>query len=474
MRALLALIVLLSAGTLTPSGAFAATQAVAPAETPALMAARRLYAKARAGPQGEGAAAAINARWNFATQLVENSRFAEGEIEFRAIEAILLPRPDTDDRNLIAIQARIANAQLGQEHWAEAAETALPAYQRALALYGPDHATTHDLRMSMGASLARLERYAESEPYVRAGFDYLRRTGGDQDAADIAATLALIYNRLNRPDEARAVVRLVEGADPIGRLINVAARADNPADEAAAWRGVLDALPAGDERRSEMEVKLAFALAMSASSSNPEPAREAAARMRVLLAYAQANALPELAREAHAVLGMALGSLEEEDAAAGEEAMTIALDRLETARRELGEDHRDTVSRRLYYAMVAASQQQAAIGLPELDRVEAWVGAHPGAFDNQNLVFISMTRALLLGAQGDTRGAYRAMARTTGAMQGVALEQIDQSRKAYLDRWGGLFQAQVKWAWRYAATLAGTPLEAPASVPAGTAGPVAD
>ena len=474
MRALLALIVLFAAGTLTPSGALAAPQAVAPAETPALMAARRLYAKARAGPQGEEATAAINARWNFATQLVENSRFAEGEAEFKAIEATLSARPDTDDRNLIAIQARIANAQLGQEHWAEAAETALPAYQRALSLYGPDHATTQDLRMSVGASLAKLERYAESEPYVRAGFDYLRRTGGDQDAADIAATLALIYNRLNRPDEARAVVRLVEGADPIGRLINVAARADTPADEAEAWRRVLDALPADDERRSEMEVKLAFALAMSASSSNPEPAREAAARMRALLAFAEANTLPDLARDAHSVLGIALGSLEDQDAAAGEQALAIALDRLETARRDLGEGHRDTVSRRLYYAMVAASQQLADIALPELDRVDAWVEAHPGAFDNQNLVFISMTRALLLGETGDIAGAYRAMARTTDTMQGVALEQIDQSRKAYLDRWGGLFQAQVKWAWRYAGTLAGTPLEAPASAPAGTAGPVAD
>ena len=470
MRAFLALFVLLFAGTLTPTDALAAVQAVAPAETPALVAARRLYAKARVGAEGDQSTAAINARWNLATQLVENSRFAEGEAEFRGIEAILLPRLGAGDRNLIAIQARIANAQLGQEHWAEAAETALPAYQHALAVYGPDHATTQDLRMVMAASLTKLERYAESEPYARAGFDYLRRTGGDQDAADIAATLALIYGRLNRPDEARAVLRLVEGADPIRRLMNDAERAEDPAEEARAWRRVLDALPADDPERTDVEVKLAFALAMSASSRNPEPAREAVRRSRALLAHAEANGLTELKDQANQLLAMGLGVLDGEDAAAGDQARAIALDRLETSRRTLGEDHKATVDARLYYAMIVSLQERPEIALAELDRVDAWIEAHPGAFDAQTVAFAAMTRAAVLGEQKDIAGAYRAMARTTEAMQGVALEQIDQSRRAYLDHWGRLFQVQVKWAWRYSATLDG----APAVATAGTAGPVAD
>ena len=458
MRAWLALFILISAEALTPSGALAAVQAGAPAETPALAAARRLYAKALKEPQGEQSTAAINARWNLATELVENSLFAEGEAEFRGIEAILLPRLGAEDRNLIAIHARIANAQLGQEHWAEAAETALPAYQHALAVYGSDHATTQDLRMVMAASLTKLERYAESEPYARAGFDYLRRTGGDQDAADIAATLALIYGRLNRPDEARAVLRLVEGADPIRRLMNEAERAEDPSEEARAWRRVLDALPADDERRADVEVKLTFALAMSASSRNPEPAREAIVRARALLARAEANGLAELRDQANQLLAMGLGFLDDEDTAAGDQARAIALERLETARRTLGEDHKDTIDARLYYAMIVSLQERPEIALAELNRIDAWIEAHPGAFDAQTIAFAALTRAAVLGEQKDIAGAYGAMARTTQAMQSVALEQIDHSRRAYLDHWGRLFQVQVKWAWRYSATLDEAPV----------------
>ncbi len=465
MRALPALIVLLSAGTLTPSGALAATQAVAPAETPALMAARRLYAKALKEPQGEQGTAAINARWTLATQLVENSLFAEGEAEFRGLEAILLPRLGADDRNLIAIQSQIANARLGQEKWAEAAEIALPAYERALALYGPDHATTHDLRMAMASSLANLKRYAESEPYARAGFDYLRRTGGDQDAADIAATLALIYDRLDRPDEARAVMRLVEGDDPIRRLFNDAERTEDPADEARAWQRVLDALPTDDARRTDVEVKLAFALAMSGSAEDPGPAREAVARARTLLARAEADGLTELRDQANQILALGLALLDDEDAAAGEQARAIALERLETARRTMGDNHKSTIDARLYYAMMASLQLPPEIVLAELDIVDAWIEANPGAFDAQTVAFAAMARAAVLGEKKDLGGAYRAMARATGAMQSVALERIDHSRRAYLDHWGRLFQVQVKWAWRYSDALDGGPVASATGTP---------
>lgn len=463
MRAFAALLILLSAGALTPTGALATVQLVAPAETPALLAARRLYAKALKEPQGEQGTAAINARWALATELTNADRHAEAEVELKGLEASLLARPGVDDRNLIAIQARIANAQVGQEHWAEAAETALPAYQRALALYGPDHATTQDLRMAMAASLTRLERLVESEPYARAGFDYLRRNGGDQEAADLATVLALIYEKLNRPDDARAVLRLVETDDPIRRLINEAERAESREDRVRAWRRVLDALPEGDARRIDVDTKLTFALGMSASRENPEPAREAVQRARALLAHAEANGLADLKAEANQLLSMGLAVLGDEDADAGHQALAMALDRLETARRELGEDDQETADRRVYYAMVAANQGRVDIALPELDRLDIWIAAYPGAFEAQTVAFVAMTRAFILGGRGDVAGAYRATARTTDTMQGIALEQIDQSRRAYLDHWGRLFQVQVRWAWRYADVLSGG-----SGAPAGT------
>lgn len=423
-------------------------------DTPEVLAARQRLAKVAGGPEGDAANAAINARFALGTALEDAGRFAEAEAEYQILVALLVPRFEPSDRNMIALFQRLTNAQMGQEHFEAALATARPAYDQALAVLGTDHEVTQDLRLAVAASLARLGRYGESEPFARAAFDQMRAQGDEQGAADIAASLALIYERLERPEEARAVLRLVEGDDPLRRLINDAERAETPAQEALAWRRVLEALPPDSPDRYETELKLAFALSMAASDDNLAPAREAAALARDLGQRARRDGRADVVTQADQILGNAMVHLDQEDS--GAEATTLAI-----AQRGLAEalaagepEARAVITARLYLAMVASSQRRLDLASSELDQVEAWVAAHPGELDMQSVGFVALTRAFVQGERNDLAGAYHALSQATEATETVALGRRDGGGRDHLTQWAKMFRTQVRWAWRYADELA--------------------
>jgi tetratricopeptide (TPR) repeat protein len=433
---------------------FSASPAAAQDDTDTA-AARRAFAKARLGPGGEDGAAGLNARWALARALEDDSRFAEAEREYRALETRLAPQSTPDDRNLMTVRQRIANVQVGQEHFEAALETARPVYAQALSTYGPDHAVTQDLRLALAASLARLERYAESEPYARAGFDYMRAHGDDQGAADIAATLALIYRKLERPDEARAVLLLVEGEDPVRRLFNAAERAADPAQEALAWRRVLEMLPPDSAQRTDVELKLAFALSMAGSDADPGPSREAAEMARGLIVRGRAANLPDVVSQAEQILANALTHLTAEDGTASSTTLAVAQSRLAEALATGDPDRKAVIDARVYLAMAATAMERFDLASPELDRIDAWIAAHPGGVNAQTVAYAAMTRAVILGRQEDLAGAYHALDRTSRATRAVALARTDGSGRSHLRHWSELFRTQVRWAWRYADRLEG-------------------
>lgn len=430
------------------------------ADSAAVAAARRAFAKARLGPGGPDGAAGINARWALARALEDEQRWGEAEAEYRVLEALFAAQVAPEDRNLIAIRQRIAAVQVGREDFAGALETALPTYANALTVYGADHEVTQDLRMAVAASLARLGRYAESEPYARAGFDHMRAHGDAQGAADIAATLALIYRRLERPDEARAVLLLVEGDDPLRRLINEAERAEEPVGEAAAWRRVVEALPADSADRTDYELKLAFALSMT---RDPAATGEAATLARALAARGRAGGDVELVAQAEQILADALTAEVGENVAASDTALGVARRQVEQALAGGDPEATAVVKARVYLAMTAAAQKRFDIAVAELDLIDGWIAGHPGGLDAQTVAYTALTRAFVLGERQDLAGAYHALERTSRATQAVALSRTDGSGRSHLNHWSGLFRTQVRWAWRYAGRLdapgSGTPVD---------------
>ncbi len=426
-------------------------------DTPEVLAARQRLAKVGAGPEGDTANAAINARYQLGVTLENDGRFAEAEAEYQILVTLLTPRLAPNDRNMIALGQRMANVQVGQEHFEAALATARPAYDQALAELGTDHEVTQDLRLALAASLARLGRYGEREPFARAAFDRMRAQGDEQGAADIAATLALIYERLERPNEARAVLRLVEGDDPLRRLINTAERAEDPALEAEAWRRVLEVLPADSADRFDTELKLAFALAMSATDANPAPAREAATLTRDLIQRAGQAGRTDIVDQAEQVLSTALIHLTAEEGDAEQTSLAVAQRGLTEALARGDADSRAVVMARLYLAMTAASQRRFDLASPELDRLEAWIAAHPGGLDAQSQGYVAITRAFVQGEQDDLAGAYGALSQASRATQAAALGRTDGSGREQLNHWSDLFRTQVRWAWRYAGELAEAP-----------------
>lgn len=426
------------------------TQAASQPDTPAILEARQRLAEASVGERGDTSNRAINARYGLGMALETAGRFAEAEVEYQRVLTLLSPRLAPTDPNWVNLARRLANVQMGQEKFEAVLATARPIYEQSLALNGPEDEVTRELRMALAAALARLGRYAESEPFVRASFDDLRARGDDQGAADIAATLAMIYRQLDRPEDARAVLRLVEGDDPVRRLINDAERAETPTQQAAAWRRVVEALPPDSPERYDPELQLAFALAMSASGANTGPAREAATLARDLIDRGRRNGRDEVVRQAEQILGTAMVHLDQEDGMAGATTVRMAQSALDQALIAHAPDSRTVVTARLYLAMAAASDRQFDRASRELDQVEAWMMAHPAGLDMESQAHAAIARAFIQGERDDLAGAYSAIHQATAATEAVAMAQADGSRRAHLDSWSKLFRIQVRWAWGYA------------------------
>lgn len=73
-------------------------------------------------------------------------------------------------------------------------------------VYAPDHPSCAERRAGLGKTLRELGLYAEAETELRAAYDAKRKVQGQQFAgpAKVASELATLYERWQRPDEARS------------------------------------------------------------------------------------------------------------------------------------------------------------------------------------------------------------------------------------------------------------------------------
>ena len=453
---------------LAAESAIAQDQQVAAAPAAAAPAGlERLYRKA-VSTSGESSAAALMAHWRWANALTDADLNAEAEAEFRSLRATLLSRDAVEgDDNILALDARLANSLTRQRRFAEAEVLARSVYDVARARHDASSPLVDEPRTTLATALMKLGRYAEAESLARASYERARALGQVADASALAVGLATIYEAMDRPNDARAILIAAGAADEevIARILAAEDAGDWPRVEALARATLEQVADVGPETR--LRASLLEAVVQQVLTVSPERLPEAEALARADLARDEAEGDRERVAGSATRLARILGIEPPEGSSPARrlEALNLYRRGLSTLQEIYGPDHPEVLSKAVSVAMAeglyAVSDGDPSSQIATADRiadVKQQVLASLGG-DPRDAAMLAMTEGIVRGQAGNLAAGYAGIAEAAQRFQAHALEPArrDQTRGLLQDN-AQLFRIQVKAAWRLENPLGTAPI----------------
>lgn len=146
----------------------------------------------------------------------QRDNLAEAGILYDRTERIYREVYGGDHAFIAVALSNRANVSYGQGRYRDAEELLREAESILLRTVGPDHFETAVVRVKLGRMLARQDRWVEAEASSRSAYDFLSRQDPPPAGwlGTARADLSVIYDRLDRADDAARMRREMEGAEP--------------------------------------------------------------------------------------------------------------------------------------------------------------------------------------------------------------------------------------------------------------------
>lgn len=145
----------------------------------------------------------------------QRDNLAEAGILYDRTERIYREVYGGDHAFIAVALSNRANVAYGQGRYRDAEELLREAESILLGTVGPEHFETAVVRVKLGRMLARQDRWVEAEASSRSAYDFLSRQDPPPAGwlGTARADLSVIYDRLQRPDEAARMRRETEEAE---------------------------------------------------------------------------------------------------------------------------------------------------------------------------------------------------------------------------------------------------------------------
>lgn len=412
--------------------------------------------RAAAIRDGEDSPDALIAEWDYAVALTHAGDLGEAEPRWRRMMAVAAPL-GADSSLLAQIRLQLAANLVRQgKAYDEAESLAVAGLPVMLAEVGEGHEIVGLGRMALATARVMQGRYAEAEAPARAAYEAALARGDGRGVAPVALLLNHVYQALDRPDDARAVMLRADPAQSAyssrrhrlsvlrdaGRWEELAVTAR---DAAADWRTQVGD-PLALSMAQEAELDLVSALTRIAMAGGPADFDEAAttvARVREELRAGEGGWT--LARALNLEADLYLAWPGRTDLA---RVRVLKGEALAVIEADVGPDHPQALGQRLAYGLLLLHLDPPAAA-PVL--AAYYAAARRGLVAPSDWAQASVALADALAQAGLSHDAYAMVADAADALRRYARSPERRGDgQRLIDRHGRLFRTQVALAWRLA------------------------